>query len=154
MGEAHDFATRDLARQCYIYRGQTYEEIAERTGVSVTQLKRWGKDEKWKEQRDEYVHNKSDNITRLIAVRDKIIEQLEGVINPNTVHQLLGGYRQASSIIDAQLSPGGGEIDRPAIFLQDLRFIVEELAQIDSKGLAVIDKNFDALIEAFKKAHA
>jgi transposase-like protein len=153
MAEQYDFATRDLCRQCYIYRGQTYEEIAEKTGVSPSQLKRWGKDEHWKEQRDEYVNSKSNNLTRLMNVRENILKTLEAEVNPNTVHQLLGGYRQASSIIDAQLTPGGGEVDRPAIFLQDLRFIAEELARIDPKGLAVIDKNFDALIEAFKESH-
>jgi hypothetical protein len=152
MSRARDFTERDLALQCYIYRGQTYEEIADQMRISRAQLMRWGKKENWKGQREEYLASKSKNLTRLITARTRILDQLEAEINPNTVHQLLSAYRQLDTLIEGQIS-GRKEPDRAAIFLEDLRFIVEELAKSDPAGVAVIDKNFDALIEAFKIYH-
>jgi hypothetical protein len=147
----YDFGVRDIAMQSYVYRGQTYEEIAATTGVSTGQLKRWGKKENWKGQRAEYLTSKSKSLTRLIKARSTILDKLEAEINPSTVHQLLSAYRQLDSLIEGQIS-GRREPDRAAIFLDDLRFIVERLAEIDPAGVAVIDKNFDPLIEAFKTA--
>jgi hypothetical protein len=147
----YNFAVRDLASQSYIYRGQTYEEIHAEAGISLAQLKRWGKKEKWKEQREEYLASKSKSLTRLIKARTGILDKLELEINPSTVHQLLSAYRQLDSLIEGQIS-GRREPDRAAIFLEDLRFIVEELARTDPAGVAVIDKNFDPLIEAFKSS--
>jgi len=146
---AYDFSTRDLAMQSYIYRGQTYEEIAAQTGISLSQLKRWGEKEDWKGQKAQYLKEKSRSLTRLIKARSAILDKLEQEINPSTVHQLLSGYRQLDNLIEGQIS-GRREPDRAAIFLDDLRFIVERLAEIDPAGVAVIDKNFDPLINAFK----
>jgi len=148
---AYDFNARDLAQQSYIYRGQTYEEIAAQTGISISQLKRWGEKEDWKGQKAQYLKEKSRSLTRLIKARSSILDELELEINPSTVHQLLSAYRQLDSLIEGQIS-GRREPDRAAIFLDDLRFIVERLAETDPAGVAVIDKNFDALIEAFKSS--
>ena len=44
------------------------------------------------------------------------------------MHHLLSGYRQALKIINEQVAPPGeAEVDRPALFLEDLRFIVDTL---------------------------
>jgi transposase-like protein len=145
----YDFATRDLAMQAYIYRGQTYEEIAAETGISVSQLKRWGDKEDWKGQKAQYLKEKSRSLTRLIKARSAMLDKLDQEINPSTVHQLLSAYRQLDTLIEGQIT-GRHEPDRAAIFLDDLRFIVEELAKTDPTGVAIIDKNFDSLIEAFK----
>lgn len=39
------------ARRCYVQEGLTYEELSAETGVSIAQLKKWGKSEDWKTAR-------------------------------------------------------------------------------------------------------
>jgi hypothetical protein len=149
----------ETAEQLRCHDGLSYEEIADRVPVSTVTLCRWGKKGNWDKKREKYLKSRDTQIARLIKIRDNILDKLDGGeggtadINPNTVHQLLAGYRQASAIIDAKRT-GTAMIDRPAVFLDDLRFIVEELAKIDPAGVAAIDKYFDDLIEAFKEAHA
>lgn len=45
---------RERAEDLYIVDGHTYDQVAEETGVSVSQLKRWGQDFGWREKRLEY----------------------------------------------------------------------------------------------------
>jgi hypothetical protein len=154
MAEAYSYATRALAEQLYVFRGRTYDEISREISVSVSQLMRWSKAGEWKQKRDQYLQSKSQNLTRLIGVRDRIIEHLEGEIQPGTVTQLLAGLRQADAMIDQKLTPGGGDIDRPALFLEDLRFISETLGEVDPEGLKILSRNFDIIIDRFKERHA
>jgi hypothetical protein len=142
----------EVAEGFRVHDGLTYEEISTRVPVSIVQLCRWAKKGNWDKKREQYLKSRDTQIARLIKIRDRILDQLDGEINPNTVHQLLAGYRQASTIIDAKRNNTGARVDRPALFLDHLRFIVEELSQVDPTGVEVIDKNFDALIEAFKDA--
>lgn len=148
---AYDYATRNLAEQLYVFRNRTYEEIASELGVSLVQLKRWGCTGEWKDKREQYLNNKAQTLTRLIGIQEHILEKLEAEIEPNTVHQLIAALRQTDSFIEAKISPTTADIDRPALFLEDLRFIVFTLKELDPKGVETIARNYDALIEAFKR---
>jgi hypothetical protein len=54
MAEAYPYEIRMDARGHYVISGMTYEQVAEVTGVSVSQLKKWGSDEGWVESRKKY----------------------------------------------------------------------------------------------------
>ena len=154
-GRDYDFAVRERAEWFYIYAGRTYAEIEAELGVPEATLKRWGSQGNWRESREKYITSKAQDTIRLIRVKDNLLTELEGEINPGTIHHLLGGYRQASNIINEQVAPPGeAEVDRPALFLEDLRFIVDTLKGIDPSAVAAIARNFDGLVEAFKEEHA
>lgn len=150
----YDYGIRTLAEQLYVFHGRTYEEISRELGVSEAQLKRWGKAAEWKQKRGHYLRSKAQDLTRIMGVKERILEQLEAEISPGTVHHLLAGFRQAHSFIESKLSPGSGDIDRPAIFLEDLRFIVETLGRLEPKSVRLISDHYDELIAAFKERHA
>ena len=150
----YDYATRTLAEQLYVFRSRTYEEISREMGISEAQLKRWGKSGEWRAKREQYLTGKAQGVTRMIGIRDRIMEKLEAEIQPATVHQLLAGLRQTDSMIEARLNPAGESVDRPAIFLEDLRFIVEILKGINPSAVGIIAEHYDALIEAFKERYA
>jgi hypothetical protein len=42
--ESYSWEIREAAEELYIIDGHTYEQVAEATGVSISQLKRWGMD--------------------------------------------------------------------------------------------------------------
>lgn len=56
MPEAYGWDTIEQAEELYIIDGLTFDQVAERTGVSVSQLKRWSADSTptWPERRREY----------------------------------------------------------------------------------------------------
>ena len=54
MAEEISWEIRATAQELYVTDGKTYDQVAAMTGVSVSQLKRWGQDEGWKAARKEY----------------------------------------------------------------------------------------------------
>jgi transposase-like protein len=54
MAEAYPFEDRLQARGCYVVDGMTYEQVAGVSGISVSQLKKWGSDEGWVARRKAY----------------------------------------------------------------------------------------------------
>ena len=56
MPESYGWDTICAAEELYILDGLTFDQVAERTGVSVSQLKRWSADSNpsWPERRKEY----------------------------------------------------------------------------------------------------
>lgn len=56
MPESYGWDTIEAAEELYILEGLTFDQVAERTGVSVSQLKRWSSDSmpSWPERRKEY----------------------------------------------------------------------------------------------------
>ena len=56
MPDTYGWDTIETAEELYILDGLTFDQVAERTGVSVSQLKRWSADSvpTWPERRKEY----------------------------------------------------------------------------------------------------
>lgn len=56
MPESYGWDTIEAAEELYILDGLTFEQVAERTGVSMSQLKRWSADSSpsWPDRRREY----------------------------------------------------------------------------------------------------
>lgn len=56
MPESYGWDTIESAEELYILDGLTFDQVAERTGVSVSQLKRWSADStpSWPDRRREY----------------------------------------------------------------------------------------------------
>ena len=45
-------------------------------------------------------------------------------------------------------------VDRPALFMEDLEFIVGTLKETDPEGLKILARNFDGIVDRFKERHA
>ncbi len=68
--------TRERAEGLYIVDGLTYEQVAAATGVSATQLKRWGADGGWTERRGEYRRELSDIRRGTVQLRAKLLRKV------------------------------------------------------------------------------
>lgn len=150
----YDYGVRALAEQLYVFHGRTYEEISREVGVSQNQLKRWGKSAEWRPKREHYLKSKALDLTRMMNIKESMFGKLESGIEPNVVHQVLSAIRQADSFIEAKLNPVTGDADRPAIFLEDLRFIVGILKEVEPTGVGLLADNFDLIVERFKEKQA
>lgn len=74
MGKEYDFEIREQAEDLYIVEGQTFEEVARATGVSVTQLKNWGAEGNWAERKREYRSAFADIRRNTVLLRKKLIQ--------------------------------------------------------------------------------
>lgn len=145
---------RERAEGLYIIDGLTYDQVADRTGVSVTQLKRWGADGKWTEQKKEYRRELSDLRRGSVQLRAKLLRKVldSPSPDPQDVYALARFERVAA------LTTGAREekidIDRPAVFLENIEWLAKTLKDMDPEGLKVLAKNFDALIIKYKAEYA
>jgi len=76
--EAYSWDVRESAEELYIIDGRTYTEVAEATGVSVAQLKRWGTDSAptWSERRREYRQAQTSVRRGVMLAKAKLIKSV------------------------------------------------------------------------------
>lgn len=86
MGQEYDFETRECAEELYVVDGLTFEQVAQRTGVSVTQLKTWSAAEKWREKRQEYRVSLKDIKSKTIKLKRALIDKALEKLDPQTVY--------------------------------------------------------------------
>ena len=64
---------RERAEELYVYDGYTFEAVAESTGVSVSQLKRWGAAGVWKDRKKEHRHILTELKQKKMLLRQRLI---------------------------------------------------------------------------------
>ena len=76
--ESYSWEVREAAEELYIIDGRTYEQVAETTGVSVSQLKRWGMDStpSWTDRRKEYRQAQTSVRRNVMLAKAKLIESV------------------------------------------------------------------------------
>ncbi|WP_035238134.1 hypothetical protein [Desulfobacter vibrioformis] len=102
MAEAYPLDTRLDARCLYVVDGMTYDQVSTATGVSVSQLKKWGSDEGWTARRREY--------------RDAQVS-----IRENTVLLRAGLLKNALTTKDAQDVYAVAAMEKIAIALEKIK---------------------------------
>jgi len=88
MPDAYGWDIREQAEELYIIDGLTYEQVAERTGVSLTQLKRWGTDSEpgWAERRREYRQAQTTVRRGVMLAKAKAVNSLLEAMDPQTAY--------------------------------------------------------------------
>jgi len=76
--EAYSWEVREAAEELYIIDGRTFEQVAETTGVSISQLKRWGLDSvpAWSDRRREYRQAQTSVRRGVMLAKAKLIESV------------------------------------------------------------------------------
>jgi len=76
--ESYSWEVREAAEELYIIDGRTYEQVAEVTGVSISQLKRWGMDStpSWSDRRREYRQAQTSVRRGVMLAKAKLIESV------------------------------------------------------------------------------
>lgn len=163
MAKAISWEIREQAEELYVVEGKTFEEVAELTGVSVGQLKRWGsggpdpcdpekKIPSWGERKKEY-QTAFANIRRdTVLLRKKMVKQALNSLDPQDLYAYV--RLETMAVRKKKTDEKTVEIDRPALFLEDMEFVAKTLNEIDPEGLRVFAGNFDAIIAKFKEQHA
>lgn len=140
-----------LVRQSYIDTGNL-SKAAELHGVSrqtATDWKRRAGDE-WDKARE----RKASFALRMEALLDRELTFAEcrqpGAVEGGTLDNLskLGALVVKFKSVEAS---GGPSYDKPAVFLENLKWIAEWLKENDPGALAVLADNFEGMASAFKE---
>lgn len=151
MGEAYTWEVRESAENLYVYEGLTFEQVAQETGVSVSQLKRWSDDGQWQEQKKERLQNLTDLKRKRLQLHRAQLEKALGSLDPQDIYALSRLEAALKRSEPRKEQPKEIEIDRPALFLEDLQFVAEVLKEVDPEGLKIVASSFDLIVARFKK---
>ncbi|MCG8643233.1 MAG: hypothetical protein MI862_26140 [Desulfobacterales bacterium] len=86
MPEGYGYDTRIDARDLYVIEGNTYEQVSRNIGVSVPQLKRWGKEEDWKTARKEYREELASIRRNTVKLRSSLLKTALDSQDPQSVY--------------------------------------------------------------------
>jgi len=88
MPESYSWEIRETAEELYIIDGLTYEQVADKTGVSISQLKRWAMDSVpvWTERRREYRQAQTTIRRNVMRTKAAMSEKLAEVMDPQLAY--------------------------------------------------------------------
>ena len=86
MPEGYSYEIRISAEDLFVTEGRTYDQVAKATGVSIAQLKRWGKDGDWTGARKEQRDAESSIKRGTVMLRAKLLKTALGSGDPQSVY--------------------------------------------------------------------
>jgi hypothetical protein len=142
--ESYSWETREQAEELYIIDGLTYEQVAERTTVSLSQLKRWGGESGWVERRKEYRQAQSDIRRGVTLAKAKAVNALLTTMDPQTAYAFASLVSSGKIIeqeardnrIAAPAEPATGSIERPIKTAEDAVVALQEA--VEKKVIAML----------------
>ncbi len=131
MAEAYPYETRMDARGHYVVGGMTYEQVATTTGVSVSQLKKWGSDEGWVGKRKEYRDAQASIEENTVLLRAGLLKNALTTKDAQDVYAAAAMEKLAIAL-DNQLTRKSraatpGRLDVPDMSFSDPEEMVDEL---------------------------
>lgn len=135
--ESYSWETREQAEELYIIDGLTYEQVAQRSSVSLSQLKRWGGESGWVERRKEYRQAQSTIRHGVTMAKAKAVNALLTTMDPQTAYAF-ASLVSSGKIIEqeardnramAQTDPAMGTIERPIKTAEDAVAALQEAVE-------------------------
>ena len=140
--ESYSWETREQAEELYIIDGLTYEQVAQRSSVSLAQLKRWGGEDGWVERRKEYRQAQSTIRRGVMLAKAKAVNALLTTMDPQTayafaslvssgkiIEQEARDSRVSGDRATAQTDPAMGSIERPIKTAEDAVAALQEAVE-------------------------
>lgn len=172
MPQEYPLSVRFRAEELYVEGGLNFDEVARATraivkevcsedkGVSVSQLKRWSEEDRqnegksWPEKRDERQGTlKQIERDKLLLMRD-LLDVARTTLDPQKVYAFVRLDKKTAASARRPEETPAPDIDRPALFLEDMQFIANILKEVDPEGLKVFARSFDLIVQRFKRDHA
>lgn len=115
MPEPYGWDTIEQAEELYIIDGLTFDQVAERTGVSVSQLKRWSADSTptWPERRREYRTAQVSVRRGVMLAKARLIESVIESEDPQKAYAF-GALVSSGKIIEAEAQQRTAAVPGPA----------------------------------------
>lgn len=104
MAEAYSWEIRNEAYELYVVDGHTYDQVAKITGVSTSQLKRWGKEDDWREKRREYREALGEIKRKTVLLRRDLLDKAMG-LDPQHIYAFAKLEQVAAAAAKGQSKP-------------------------------------------------
>ncbi len=86
MAEAYSWEIRENARGLFVVNGKTYDQVSKITGVSVSQLKRWGSEEEWSGRRKKFRRAQNSIEENKMLLRADLLQNAIDTKDPQDVY--------------------------------------------------------------------
>lgn len=162
MGTKGDRAAKEPLAQKLYADGMSLTGISKQLDISDTTLRRWKEESRvpgedidgWDRARQQ----KRSMVQRFRDILDEQMNYLEELSPAERNSQLIDTMSKLGALVQrweaASAQEGKSDIDRPAVFLENIEWLAKTLKDMDPEGLKVLAKNFDALILQYKAEHA
>jgi hypothetical protein len=84
----YSWEVRERAEELYVVDGCTYDQVAEATGVSVSQLKRWGAEGDWSGRRRQYRQDLAEIRRNMVTLRRELIRKALTSLDPQDIYAI------------------------------------------------------------------
>jgi transposase-like protein len=88
MQHEYSWEVRERAEELYVVDGLTYKEVAEATGISVSQIERWGSEGGWADRRRQYRQTMSEIRRKTLLLREALIDKAITSLDPQDVYAI------------------------------------------------------------------
>ena len=143
---AFSLETRQKSRDLFVEQGLSYEEVARQTGVSINNLKKWGSEEKWTKQRDEYQHEFSQFHAKVGKLKLQLVKEAIDTSDPQKIYALASLLR-----VSGNGAIAGGAQDKASLFIEFMGDLLEYLKEKDPDSLKYLQPHIASFAEEMKK---
>jgi len=146
---SYSLDARARAQELYVESGYTFDEVAEETDISVSQLKVWAKEGQWAERRTTFERDFLDLRNKFIKMQLAAVDN--ALQNPHSqnflaVSKVMHGGRWAA--------PKPGRIDKASLFLDFLGGLIEHLKAADQEALRHLEPHLRSYAERIKQGQS
>lgn len=146
---AYPLEQKVQARTLYVEGGLTYDEVAEETGISLSQLKEWGKEGNWVVERLTYERSFLELHSNVQKMKVELSQKALQTKDPQLIYALsslmrsttVGGNRTAKQ-------------DKAAVTLDILTKLLDYLKGRDSEALRYLEPHLRGFADSLKHAEA
>lgn len=130
MAEPISWEIREAAYDAYVTDGLTYDQVAARSGVSVSQLKRWGQEDGWGDARREYRRALQSIKRDTVKLRADLLKKALGSQDAQDIYafaalERIEASRKTGTVTPAMAPEKLKDINTPADAVEALDQVVE-----------------------------
>ncbi len=86
MPRVHDPSLWNAARRMVVEDGSTYDQVVERTGISLSAVQKRAAEEDWQGQRDHFVASAAEYKQKVAALKGRYLDKALASGDPQDVH--------------------------------------------------------------------
>lgn len=143
---SYSLEARARAQELYVESSYTFDEVAEETAISVSQLKSWAKEGQWSEQRTAFARD-------FLEVRSKLLKVKLAALDLALCHPHSQNILAVAKVMESGRSaaPKPGRIDKASLFLDFLGGLIEHLKATDPEALRYLEPHLRRYADSMKQ---
>jgi len=144
---AYSLEDKGRARSLFVEEQLTYDEIAVETGISESQLKKWGKEGDWLPAQKDF---EREYLESSVNLRKLGMEMTRKALDSKHSQDVIAVTNLLRAMPSAR--KGRQQIDRAALFIDWLTGFVDYLKDKDGEALRYLEPHIKGFADSMKEA--